>query len=105
MLPKDHHRIHRFQKAIICWFCLLQSLLKDSDAGVETGCPNRGGNHQCGRARSLNLEGGSVNGDVGSINREGDILARRYSAVLVVKKESGTDGLETKLKGKGCLPL
>ena len=44
---------------------------------VETGCPNRCGNNQCGRASSVNLEGGSVNGGVGSTNREGGTLAGR----------------------------
>ena len=44
---------------------------------VETGCPNRCGNIRCGRASSVNLEGGSVNGGVGSTNREGGTLAGR----------------------------
>ena len=84
---------------------LVRSMCRIVTRGVETGCPNRGGNNLGGRASSLNLEGGPVNGGVGSTNREGGTLAGRWSAVLVVKKESGTDGLETKLKGKGCLPL
>ena len=45
--------------------------------GVETGCPNLCGNNQCVRACSLNLEDGSVNGGVGSTNREGGTLAGR----------------------------
>ena len=49
--------------------------LKDSDAGVETECPNRCGNNQCCRASSVNLEVGSVNGGVESTNREGGTLA------------------------------
>ena len=44
---------------------------------VETGCPNLCGNNQCGRASSVNLEGGSVNGGVGSTNRESGTLAGR----------------------------
>ena len=43
---------------------------------VETGCPNRCGNNQCG-ASSVNLEGGSVNGGVGSTSRESGTLAGR----------------------------
>ena len=40
-------------------------------------CPDRCGNNQCGRASSLNIEGGWVNGGVGSTNKEGGTLAGR----------------------------
>ena len=55
---------------------------------VETGCPNRCGNNQCGRASPVNLEGGSVNGGVASTNREANPELNR-AAILIGNEPDG----------------
>ena len=57
--------------------------MQDSNAGVKTGCPNRCGNNQCGRESSVNLEGGSVNGGVGSTNRDSPRQNKRISKAML----------------------